>query len=100
MHDYDEDEWTEFRLLAMSTFLQFEVRHIDRDLRTGHGEQITNRLDVAKGLITAFPAWALFWQHQTESSGFSQAFIDAVNSAPGKTDLVHISRGTAGKDPT
>lgn len=98
MHDYNDDEWSEFRLLAMRTFVQFEVRHVDRDLQIGHEEQIVNRLNVAKGLISAFPAWARFWQQETENKGFSQAFINAVNSAHGDAEMVHISKGAANKD--
>ena len=95
IHAYTDDEWTEFRLLAMRTFLQFEVRHIDRDLETGHDEQIQSRLNVARGLITAFPAWARFWEQETANGGFTQAFTDAINSLTGDTKMDHIGKGTA-----
>jgi len=98
MHSYTDDEWAEFRFLAMRTFLQFEVRHIDRDLRTGHDEQIQSRLNVARGLVSAFPAWARFWKQETENGGFTQAFTDAVNSASGGTKMDHIGKGIANND--
>ena len=98
MHSYTDDEWTEFRLLAMRTFLQFEVRHIDRDLRTGHDEQIQSRLNVARGLISAFPAWARFWKQETENGGFTQAFTDAINTVSGDAEMGHIGKGTTKED--
>ena len=96
MEEYDELEWIEFRTLAMSIFLQFESHHVDRNLQIGHEEQIQSRLSVASGLINTFPAWRKYWEEETRDFGFSQSFIDAVNS---QVEIVDFSHMAGGKRP-
>ena len=93
MPDYTDKEWIEFRMLAMRLFLQFEIRHTDRDLQIDIQDQNTSRLSVAKGLIDAFPAWHRFWSSEVSNGGFTPGFVAAVNSASTEAQMAHIAEG-------
>ena len=98
MESYTDDEWTEFRMLAMRSFLQFEMRHVDRNLQTGYEDQSASRLSIAKGIITTFPAWKRFWETESNNQGFGQDFIDAVNSASSDAQMSHMNKGDESVD--
>jgi len=91
MHDFTDEEWTEFRFLAMRTFLQFEVHHMDRTSGTGIDDQNLNRLSIARGLIEDFPAFQQFWDRESSNKGFSASFIEAVNGSGKDSRMSHIA---------
>jgi len=93
MEEYSPEEWLEFRMLAMSVFLQFEARFVDHDLSIGRQDQIFARLDIAKGLIVSFPAWKRFWEEETNANGFAEAYISAVNTRVDEVDFQHMATG-------
>ena len=98
MESYTDEEWTAFRMLAMRSFLQFEMRHVDRNLQTGYEDQSSSRLSIAKGIVSTFPAWRRFWEIESGNQGFSQDFVDAVNAASSEAQMSHMNKGVESRD--
>ena len=74
----------------MRTFLNFEARHVDRNLQIGYDDQASDRLGLARGLVSSFPAWGKFWEAESVGNGFSKSFVEAVNSAKADSDMKNI----------
>ena len=79
--EYTEEEWFEFRALAISLFFLYQSHFIHQSLNVGSHEESTMYIRYAKDLIDSFPLWRKFWEQGIEGGLFIQGFADAVQAS-------------------
>jgi len=82
-----DDEWLEFRFLAVSCFRIHETGFIHMSLDLGSREESENHIASAKSVIDTFPAWRNSWEEEASTRSFTKDFINAVNSAVSAGDF-------------
>ena len=78
LEDFDEVEWMQFYALARSEAGRIQDAFLQSRLGFHDAEQTDQLLDFMRGCLE-YPAWRLFWEEESRSSGMVRSFIDAVN---------------------
>ena len=79
MPEYSEEEWYEFRMVALSLMLQAQSLYAQKDLNLVYEDQIDNWLRSIKGVVVTYPAWAKYWRDAKEEGNLDAGFIEAVD---------------------
>jgi hypothetical protein len=97
---YTEEEWFEFRALAISLFFQYQSHYIHSGLSVGSREESEMYIRHAKDLIESFPIWRRWWEQGIESRIFVDGFVDAVESVEDENYLVDVFKKQQFESPT
>lgn len=95
MHPYTEEEWYEFRMLALSMMLQAQALFAQRDLGLEYNEQLTTWFRSIRGVIDSFPAWQRYWREAREEGNLDAGFIQAIDAIDDGIDMKKILAGGA-----
>ncbi len=95
MHAYTEEEWYEFRMLALSMMLQAQALFAQRDLGLEYNEQLTTWFRSIRGVIDSFPAWQRYWREAREEGNLDAGFIQAIDAIDDGIDMKKILGGGA-----
>ena len=87
LQDYSEEEWYEFRMVALSLMLQMEAVFAQRTLGVEHFELADTWLRATKSLIESFPAYRKFWETAKSEGNLEPGFIEAVEAIEGGSDM-------------
>jgi hypothetical protein len=94
LEEYSDEEWFEFRFLAVSLFRIYETGFIHMNLNVGNREESENHVANARSVIDSFPAWKLFWDNEGSTGSFTSGFIEEVNSSTSKGDFRFLVEST------